>query len=231
MSRVHISTYKVQYTRSHSVKSDNLFLVLAGQSSSLVLLRFHFIYVPCGPHFLQIGWSLVDFMIKMSMPVAIAILLASTLTLAGPVLVGREASYPPGSVLPTQTSYPPLGASDVPTTNSNGKFQWQVYGKCDDASKDAITQAWEDSRQFTDAFSKWKPKGDCQPAVDMYMGTRSTYEDLLGYNFPKQIQGESISLATQCTIFVLTALPDTISRMQGLCERRDVDNGLFIPKP
>lgn len=125
----------------------------------------------------------------MSNYIILANLLASALSSAGPVLVERAASDAPGSVLPIQTSFPPLTASDVPQASSKGNFQWQIYGKCDENSKNIITKAWEESKQFVDVFTKRKPKGDYQAAVDMYMGTRSTYEDLQGYNFPKQIQG------------------------------------------
>lgn len=71
----------------------------------------------------------------------------------------------------------------------NGKFQWQFWAKCSEYEKNTIKQAWEDSEQFADAFGSWRPTGDYQGAVDMYMGTRSTYKDLRGFDFPKQIQG------------------------------------------
>ena len=72
---------------------------------------------------------------------------------------------------------------------TNGKFQLQTYGKCAPKDKEAILQAWEDSKLFSDALGLWTPRGDYQAAVTTYMEDRSTYKDLRGFDFPKQIRG------------------------------------------
>jgi hypothetical protein len=102
---------------------------------------------------------------------------------------------PPGSVLslpdyPTQpTNLPPISPSD---TSGSNKFQWQFWKSCTQERKYAITTAWEDSKRLSDAFASWKPKGDYQAAVDMYMGTESTYkDDAFGvFDYPKRIQSK-----------------------------------------
>lgn len=40
-------------------------------------------------------------------------------------------------------------------------------------------------------MAKWVPKGDYQPAMDMYMGDRSTFQSIgdPAFDYPKQIQG------------------------------------------
>lgn len=82
----------------------------------------------------------------------------------------------------------PAPQTDNPVAQS-AKFQWQFYKSCTQEHKDAIVKAWEDSKRFSDALNSWKPKGDYQATMNMYMGDRSTYEDLTGFNYPKQIQG------------------------------------------
>jgi hypothetical protein len=73
---------------------------------------------------------------------------------------------------------------------TSAKFQWQIYKSCDEGNKNTIFEAWEDSKKFADALAAWKPKADYQQAMDMYMGSRSTFEDFSGFDFPKQIQGQ-----------------------------------------
>ena len=67
----------------------------------------------------------------------------------------------------------------------------QIWRACPDESRQAIQQAWEDSKRYGEAMAKWVPKGDYQPAMDMYMGDRSTFQSIgdPAFDFPKQIQG------------------------------------------
>ena len=128
---------------------------------------------------------------------------------------------PPGSVLPTPTelpSYSPTASLTAATLSSN--FQWQIYKKCPDTNRAIINSAWADSRELSDALASWIPNKSYQPAMDMYMGTRSTYTDLGDppFNFPLQIQSESIcSIPTIYAIDLLSPI-DTIKRQQGLYE-------------
>ena len=94
----------------------------------------------------------------------------------------------PGYDIPANPSSFSPTASNVSVV-PNGKFQWQIWAKCSDEEKKQVTQAWEDSKLLSDAFAQWEPNGRYQAAVNMYMGTRSTYKDFLGYDFPKMIQG------------------------------------------
>lgn len=117
-------------------------------------------------------------------------LLAAALVTASPVDVKRDTNDPSGSVLPTPTSFPVPTADASSGTAGASKFEWKIWAKYDGKSKEAVIKTWEDSKQFSDALAKWILKGDYQVAMDMYMGTRSTYSDLLGYNFRRQIQNK-----------------------------------------
>ena len=101
----------------------------------------------------------------------------------------------PGSTRPKGSNEHPKGG--LLGVAANGKFQLQIYAKCAQKDKDTIIQAWEDSKQFSDALGLWKPKGDYQLAVSTYMGARSTSEDLRGSDFPKQIRSTYLNLQAQ----------------------------------
>lgn len=81
------------------------------------------------------------------------------------------------------------------TQATASKFQWQIWKACSKENKDMIDQAWGDSKKLADALKSWKPKADFQPAMEMWMGDRCTYQDTLPtepphYDFPRQIQGQ-----------------------------------------
>ena len=113
-----------------------------------------------------------------------------------PVLTERDGpADPAGSVLPTPAELPSYAptASLSPATLSS-KFQWQIYKSCPDANRAAINQAWADSKEMSDALASYKLKADFQPAMDMYMGDRSTYQNYLRdppWDFPLQISSGS----------------------------------------
>lgn len=73
---------------------------------------------------------------------------------------------------------------------TKSKFQWQLHSGCSAENKKVIIEAWEDAKKFADALAAWKPKEDYQQAMDMYMGSRSTYIDASGFDFPLQIQSK-----------------------------------------
>ena len=127
----------------------------------------------------------------MSASIVSFVALAATLSSADPGFLGGDITDPPGSVLPTPTTFPALQPSNTSQAKGNGKFQWQIYGACNENYKNIVTQAWEDSQQFANAFAKWEPNGKYQEAVNMYMGNRSTYSDFRGFDFPRQIQGKA----------------------------------------
>ena len=89
---------------------------------------------------------------------------------------------------PAKTGYtPPQGyvlqasssdtLSDPSTGNDStardGVFEWHFWAQCSDKKKNIVKQAWEDSKEFSDAWASWVPKGDFQQVVDMYMGLDS----------------------------------------------------------
>lgn len=85
-----------------------------------------------------------------------------------------------------------IGTFAIPSPQQvpqSSTFQWQIYKSCSQENKDAIFRAWEDSKRFADALNSWKPKEAFQPAMDMWMGSRSTYSNLMGFDFPAQISG------------------------------------------
>ena len=102
---------------------------------------------------------------------------------------------PAGSVLPTPAELPSYAptASLSPAILSS-KFQWQIIKSCPDANRPAINQAWADSKQLSDALASYRLKADFQPAMDMYMGDRNTYQNYLRdppWDFPLQISSGS----------------------------------------
>lgn len=97
----------------------------------------------------------------------------------------------------------PAPQTDSPT-GSSSKFQWQIYKSCDDGNRSAITNAWRDSVKFADALNSWKPKERYQPAMEMYMGDRCTFDEG-EYNFTRQIQGESSGCPVKDGAAVLTS--------------------------
>ena len=121
---------------------------------------------------------------------------SSTFANPTPVLNERDGpALPPGSVDPTPAELPSYSptASIAPLTLSS-KFQWQIYKSCPDESRAAITQAWADSKEMSDALASYKLKADYQPAMDMYMVTRSTYQKYFRdppWDFPAQISSMS----------------------------------------
>ena len=128
---------------------------------------------------------------------------------------------PPGSVLPTPAelpSYSPTASLTAATLST--KFSWQIYKACPDTNRAVIKTAWADSRELSDALASWIPKKAYQPAMDMYMGTRSTYTDFGNppFNFPLQIQSTSIFSIPMTRAIDLISSIDTIKRQQGLYE-------------
>ena len=130
-----------------------------------------------------------------SFDIATALLAYISATFANPTptLDERDApALPPGSVLPTPAelpSYSPTAKASPLTLGS--KFQWQIYKSCSDENRAAITEAWADSKEMSDALASYKLKADYQPAMDMYMGDRNTYQNYFRdppWDFPAQIQ-------------------------------------------
>lgn len=123
----------------------------------------------------------------------------AALPAATPALERRDGSppEPEGSVLAVPSELPSFTptAKSEPTVLSD-KFQWQIYKSCPDDQRKRVTEAWADSKELSDALAAYKLKADFQPAMDMYMGDRSTYTNWLTdppWDFPKQIQSQSRS--------------------------------------
>ena len=128
--------------------------------------------------------------------IATALLSYVSIILATPTLFQRDPpAEPAGSVLPTPAelpSYSPTASLTAATLSS--KFQWQIYKSCPDDQRQAVTQAWADTKELSDALASYKSKADFQPAMDMYMGDRSTYQNYLRdppWDFPLQISSMS----------------------------------------
>ena len=106
------------------------------------------------------------------------------------VSVEIPGAEPTGHILAGEPNRPPPQTSTEHVSVSlSGKFQWQIWGKCSEQEKNTIKQAWADSKLFSDALNSWQPKGSFQLAVDIYMGTRSTSQDIFGRDYPKTIRG------------------------------------------
>ena len=116
---------------------------------------------------------------------------------ATPTLEER-ADPPPqaeGSVLAIPGELP----SFTPTVKTESavlsyKFQWQIYKSCPDDQRKRVIEAWADSKELSDALASYRLKGDFQPAMDMYMGDRSTYDNYFRdppWDFPLQIRSKS----------------------------------------
>lgn len=74
----------------------------------------------------------------------------------------------------------------------DSKFEWKIWKACPQEQKDAVFKAWEDSKRLADALNSWRPDGDYQEAMSLWMGDRSTFKDGGDYNYPKLIQGTSL---------------------------------------
>jgi hypothetical protein len=128
--------------------------------------------------------------VSLAMPVGVELEERDT---EAPTSVASNAgtpTLPPGSILGTpgdaSTASPPPA---VQSQNLDYNFQWQIWKKCSADNKNTIFQAWKDSKRLSDALRSWKPNEAYQPAMDMYMGKRTTYEDV-NYNFPLHIESE-----------------------------------------
>ena len=109
---------------------------------------------------------------------------------------GNAPSEPEGSVLSIPDHPPPSTPAKIEPVDLKfgSKFQWQIYKSCPDDHRRIINEAWADSKDLSDALASYKSKADFQPAIDMYMGDRSTYTNFLiepPYDFPTQIRSET----------------------------------------
>lgn len=105
-----------------------------------------------------------------------------------------STTAPAGSELPTPVSIPSYTpTASIEKVNVDHKFSWQIKKTCSDADKATVKQAFQDSKVLSDALRQYSPDTNYQPAMDMYMGTRTTYKNYLQdppYDFPLQINSE-----------------------------------------
>ncbi|KAL9038795.1 MAG: hypothetical protein Q9214_005139, partial [Letrouitia sp. 1 TL-2023] len=108
----------------------------------------------------------------------------------------KERADPPpepeGSVLAIPDDLPSFTpTAKIEPAELSSKFQWQIYKACPDDQRKRVTEAWADSKELSDALASYKLKEDFQPAMDMYMGDRSTYSNYFRdppWDFPLQIR-------------------------------------------
>jgi len=113
-----------------------------------------------------------------------------------------SATTPAGSELPTPVSIPSYTpTASIEKVNLDYKFSWQIKKTCSDADKATVKKAFQDSKVLSDALRQYSPDTNYQPAMDMYMGTRTTFKNYLQdppYDFPLQINSEYQCIEQSC---------------------------------
>ncbi|KAF8251776.1 hypothetical protein K440DRAFT_43812 [Wilcoxina mikolae CBS 423.85] len=90
----------------------------------------------------------------------------------------------------------PAGFSEYPNIQRRAAGDDTYLGRlyinknCNKTKKDLINQAWSEAGMLARAHNLWVPKKDYQPAMDMYMGTKSVQDPwFFGKSYKKLIQG------------------------------------------
>lgn len=147
----------------------------------------------------------------------------------------KERADPPaepaGSVLASPAE-PPTYSPEPRPQMRDGKFQWQIFKSCPDNQRNRVSEAWADSKELSDALASYKFKSDYQPAMDMYMGDRSTFTDYRfdpPWDFPYQIS--STSAPIHGALFYSSRDRSVFSKLQHRLLRHDGRHYQAAPRP